>query len=59
VLQEAGKLPSGTVRSPLIDLTDEGKVTVTRLLAEARDVLRYEGLDLGHLLDSVLVHARA
>jgi 4-hydroxy-tetrahydrodipicolinate synthase len=59
VLQEAGKLPSGTVRSPLIDLTDEGKVTVIRLLAEARDVLRYEGLDLGHLLDSDLVHARA
>ena len=55
ILQEAGKLPSQTVRSPLIDLTDEGRVTVTRLLAQAREVLEYEALDLGHLLDSDLV----
>jgi 4-hydroxy-tetrahydrodipicolinate synthase len=57
VLQEAGKLPSEAVRSPLIDLTDEGKVKVVRLLAQAQVVLEYEGLDLGHLLDSDLVPA--
>jgi 4-hydroxy-tetrahydrodipicolinate synthase len=57
VLQEAGKLPSGTVRSPLIDLTKEGRGKVVGLLAQAREVLKYEGLDLGHLLDPALVAA--
>jgi 4-hydroxy-tetrahydrodipicolinate synthase len=50
VLHEAGKLSAATVRPPLIGLTDEGKVKAGRLLAEARDVLEYEGLELSHVL---------
>jgi 4-hydroxy-tetrahydrodipicolinate synthase len=53
VLQEAGRLTSATARPPLIGLTDEGKVKATRLLAQARDVLDYEGLELSHLLAPV------
>ncbi len=57
VLAQAGKVPSATVRSPLIGLTDEGKVKVAGLLSQARDVLGYEGLDLAHVIESRLVAA--
>lgn len=57
VLQEAGKLPSATVRSPLIGLTEEGKVKAAKLLAQAREVLDYEGLELAHVLDPSLAAA--
>jgi 4-hydroxy-tetrahydrodipicolinate synthase len=57
VLQEAGRLPSGAVRSPLLPLTDEGKAEVVALLAQATGVLDHEGLELGHLLESSLATA--
>jgi hypothetical protein len=43
------------VRPPLLDLTDEGKLKAARLLAQARDVLDHEGIDLAHVLTSELV----
>jgi 4-hydroxy-tetrahydrodipicolinate synthase len=55
VLEQAGILPSGSVRSPLIGLTDEGQARVIELLRQAREVVDYEGLDLTALLDAKLV----
>jgi len=57
VLQQAGRLASATLRPPLIGLTDEGEAKVARLLAQAREVLDYEGLDLAHVLGANPVHA--
>jgi 4-hydroxy-tetrahydrodipicolinate synthase len=57
VLQEAGILPSGTVRAPLLELTAEGQAKAVKLLTQARDVIEYEGLDLSDLLDEKLATA--